>query len=214
MPTPIATKPLSGTSLYLRVMLFSIVVFGAGYAYTAWLGTPSVLNKTAADTSIIVMGLSMLLSSICYFWNSFDSLIRYRKHLGLVGFAFACAHMVLSFPAFQALFRPEVWQKGLMWPALTGTLAMVIFTVMALVSNTKMAMLLGGKTWRRILRTGYVAVLFVLAHVVILKSARWITWYENGMQTAPALSLLVSGFMVVVILMRIALWLATRNKTR
>lgn len=199
-------------NLYLRVSLFSLVIFGLFYWYTSYLGIPGGLNKSVADTSIFIMGLSMMLSGLTYFFNVFDSYMRYRKHLGLVGFAFAIVHVVLSFSALQNLFQAETWQKGAMWPAFTGLLALIIFTVMALVSNSKMARLLGAKWWRFILRTGYLAVILVWMHVVLLKSARWMSWYEGGMKTLPSLSLLVSIFMLLVIVLRIILFFAVRKK--
>lgn len=205
-------QPPSELSLYLRVLVVSALIFGGFYAYTTWLQIPNVLNKTAADTSIFLMGMSMLMSSIGYFGKRLDSWVRYRKHLGLVGFAFGLAHWFLSWGAFQNLLKAETWQKGAMWPALTGLLALGIFTVMALISNSQAARLLGGKWWRFILRSGYLAVILVWLHVVLLKSGRWVTWYENGMKTLPSLSLLVTVFMTVVLVMRVVLWIATRRK--
>lgn len=211
MPSSIQ-RPPSEKALYLRVLIFSLALFGFCYGYTSWLGIPGVTNKAVADTSVILVGLSMILSGVCYFWNYFDSLIRYRKHLGLVGFAFVLTHIALSFPAFQALFKVSTWQSGAMWPAFTGLLAALIFSIMAVISNSAMAQILGGKTWRYILRSGYIALILVWTHVVLLKGARWITWYQGGMQTAPSLSLLVTIFMVVVVLMRLALWYSLSRK--
>lgn len=212
--TPRIKTPLSEKTLYFRTLLFSLVVFGVFYGYTAWLGIPGVLNKSTADTAIFLIGLSMILSGLCYFWNIFDPLIRYRKHLGLVGFAFAVVHVALSYPALLSLFNVETWQNGIMWPAFTGLLAMIIFTIMALISNSYMARLLGGKKWRYVLRAGYIAIILVWLHVVLLKSGRWVTWYQGGMETLPSLSLLVSIFMVIVVLMRVALWFALKRRSR
>lgn len=205
-------QPFSEKKLYLRVLVFGLLLFGATYLYTSWLKIPGAVNKSTADTAIILIGLSMLLSSLCYFWNFVDTKIIYRKHLGLLGFAFGVAHIVLSFSAVQSLFLPETWQKGTMWAPLTGALATVIFTIMALISNQYMARELGGQTWRFILRAGYIGVVLVFIHVFLLKSARWITWYEGGMKTLPSLSLMVSIFMAIVLIMRILLWFSLRKK--
>lgn len=209
---PSIKQPPSEKALYFRTLIFSLVLFGGFYAYTTWLKIPNVLNKSAADASIVLIGISMMLSGICYFWNMFDSLIRYRKHAGMMGWAFGITHMFLSLSTLQALFSAALWEKGIPWAALTGFIATVVFTIMAMISNTKMAQLLGGKWWRFILRTGYLAVILIFFHVVLLKSARWITWYEGGMQTPPSSSLIVTVFMVLVILMRIALWIALKRK--
>ena len=211
MGTATVIKPISDWQLYLRTIIFSFVSFGFFYAYTSWLGIPNVLNKSAADVAIFLIGLSMILSGICYFWNVFDTLIKYRKYLGMVGWAFAIAHLLLSWDAFLSLLNVETWQEGAMWPVLTGFLATVIFTIMALISNKFMATFLG-QNWRPLLRTGYIAVIFVLAHVVLLRLPRWISWYEGGMQTPPSSSIIVTVFMLLVLVMRVALWLATSRK--
>ena len=198
---------------YLKVLVLGLLIFGATYYYTQSQQIPNVLNKSVADTSIILIGLSMLLSSLCYFWNFLDSQSIYRKHLGLIGFAFGLVHIGLSQSALFGLFKPETWERGAHWPAFTGMLATVIFTVMTLISNTYSMKKLG-RAWRPILRWGYAAVILVFAHVVLLKSARWITWYNNGMVTPPSMSLLVSGFMLLVLVMRIVLLLALQRKTK
>jgi hypothetical protein len=64
------------------------------------------------------------------------------------------------------------------------------------------------------LRWGYAAVILVFAHVVLLKSARWITWYNGGMVTPPSLSLMVSGFMLLVLVMRVVLLLTLKRKAK
>jgi DMSO/TMAO reductase YedYZ heme-binding membrane subunit len=203
--------PPSEVGFYFRVTLLGLLVFAATYSYTAWLKIPGTLNKSVADTSIILIGLSMLLTSICYFWDFLDSKIIYRKHLGLIGFAFGLVHIGLSFPALKRLFEISTWQQGAMWPALTGAIAAVIFAIMTLISNRYMATELGGRLWRAILRTGYLAIIFVWLHVVLLKYERWLTWFEGGMQTLPSMSLLVSIFMFIVVVMRVALWWSLRR---
>lgn len=213
--TPVVkVRPASVLGLYFRVTVFGLIVFGLLYFYTSSNKTPNPLNKAVADTSIILMGLSMLLSSICYFWNFLDAKIIYRKYLGLIGFAFALVHIVLSYSLLERLFTVTTWQQGSYWPALTGAIAAVIFAVMAIISNTFAASRLGGKTWRFILRTGYLAMFLILAHVVLLKSARWMTWYNEGMQSPPSASLIAAGFIVLVLVMRIILWLTLKKKSK
>lgn len=204
--------PISEFQLYTRVGIFGIIVFALTYAYTSWLQIPGVLNKSVADVSVILIGLSMLLSGLCYFWNIFDEKIIYRKHLGLIGFAFGVVHVLLSIDALNRLFLVETWQKNAMWPMLAGFIALVIFTIMALISNQYSALHFGGKGWRLLLRTGYLALVLVFAHVYLLKSMRWITWFKEGMNTPPSMSLIVSVFILVVVLMRVMLWFSLTKK--
>lgn len=199
-------------TFYAWTSLFGLGIFAVCYGYIKWLGIPGELNKSVADAAIILMGFSMWLSSLCYFWDALDWAIIYRKYLGLIGFAFAIAHLVLSWQPFMALFTASTWEQDRAWPAFAGTVALVIFAIMALISNSFAAKRLGGKVWRYILRTGYIAVLFVLAHVVLLRWARWVTWFQEGMPTPPSPSLIVSVFMVVVVVMRAMLWWSIGQK--
>ncbi|MBI3980980.1 ferric reductase-like transmembrane domain-containing protein [Candidatus Microgenomates bacterium] len=198
--------------LYTKTVIFSLLVFVTAYLYTVWLKIPNPLNKAVADTSIVLIGLSMLLTSLCYFWDFVDTKIIYRKYLGIVGFVYGVVHIVLSFSALERLFLSETWQKGTYWPALTGVVALGIFSLMTLISNKYAAQALGGTTWRKILRVGYVAVGLIWLHVFLLKSARIINWYKEGMVTPPSMSLLVLAFMLMVVLMRVLLWLSLRKE--
>lgn len=205
--------PVSEFQLYVRTLILGFALFALFYWYTTWLKIPNPLNKAVADTSIVLIGLSMLLSSLCYFWNFVDTKIVYRKQLGLMGLAFGLVHVGLSFSTLQKLFMLATWQQGTMWPALTGALAVGIFACMAFVSNQYAANVLGGKAWRKILRTGYIAVLLIFAHVYLLKSVYIIRWYTGGMKTPPSTSLLVLAFMTIVIVMRVALWWSLKTKS-
>lgn len=197
---------------YVQTTIFGILVFAGTYYYTTWLGIPNVQNKALADTAALLISFSMLLTAICYFWNFFDSKIIYRKYLGLVGFAFGLAHVYLSRGALNALQNVEKWQQGAIWPAFTGVLATLIFLIMTIVSNKLATKILGGKQWKRILRLGYIALVFVLAHVALLKSGHWVTWIEGGMNRAPSMSLIVSGVIIITVLMRIVLFFVLLNK--
>lgn len=207
------TAPSSQTKLYLQTLVFSVGVFGFSYWYITYLKIPNALNKAVADTAVIVMGLSMILSSLAYFFNLFDRFIVYRKQLGLVGFGFAVAHLVLSWSAFMRLFTFSNWQQGTIWPLATAAGATLIFSLMALMSVNWVAKMVGGKTWKRILRAGYLAFILVAAHVVLLRLSRWTTWWEGGMQSPPSLSLLAFVFIIVVVGARLLLWLATSTKS-
>lgn len=201
-------------NLYIKTSLFSILLFGLFYGYMAWLGAPNTLNKAFADTAITLMGLSMIVSGLAYFFNFFKPMLEYRKHVGLIGFVFLIGHIVLSFSTLLLLFNASTWTSGKMWPALTGLLATIIFTIMAAISNRFFARVLGGTRWKLILRTGYIALFLAGVHVILLKSARWIPWYQGGMKTSPSLSLIVTVVVALVLLMRIVLWIALKTKNR
>lgn len=197
-----------------RAGFFSLALFLGVFWYIEITTPFGTLNKAAADTAVILMGLSMLLSSLCYFWNFVDTKIVYRKHLGLAGFAFAVVHLLLSWSAFTNMLKLETWAAGKAYPAFAGTLGFLIFTVMALISNNYSATTLGGRVWRGILRLGYPALLLVAIHVILLKHSRWQTWAAEGFKTLPSMSLLMTMFIIVVLAMRVALELSLRKQRR
>lgn len=195
---------------YLKVIFVGLAIFGLLYAYTSYAKTPNVLNKSLADASIILIALSMWMSSLSYFFNFADKKLIYRKYLGLVGFAFGILHITQVLPAFTSLFTAQAWQHGIPWAFLTGLFAIILLTIMALVSNRFSMTKLGIQTWRTILRMGYLVLILIWLHILLLKSPRWITWINGGMKTLPSTSFLIAIFITVVVSMRITMWLRIR----
>lgn len=202
----------SELKLYINTIFFAAVVYILTYFYISFTPARLPLNNAVANTAVFLMGFSMVLSSICYFWNFLDKLIIYRKYLGLVGFAFAVTHVLLYIPVFMALFSVEAWQNDFILVPLTGLVALLIFTVMAVISNKFMAGKIGGKLWKNILRTGYIAFIFVLLHLIFLDTSKWAKWVTEGFPTLPSMSLLISIFILWFLLMRVLLWIALSKK--
>lgn len=141
-----------------------------------------------------------------------DTKIVYRKHLGLAGFAFALTHLLLSWGPFMSLFKASTWASSGLYPVLAGATAMMIFSLMALISNQYSALALGGKMWRGMLRLGYPALLLVAVHITLLKYSRWMTWAEEGFTSLPSMSLLMTLFIMIILGMRIALEVSLRRQ--
>ena len=192
-----------GTSLSL--MVFVYLVFANNLLPDFY-----TLNQAIANAGMIMIGLSFLLSGVCYFWDYFDSKIIYRKHLGLVGFWLIVIHAILtmSLPAFP-FFKFFLSQNIVAF--LAALVALLIFIMMAVISNNYAARELGGKRWRMLLRTGYIAYFFGTVHFFIKKYPLWEQWFSgvSGF-TAPPFSLLVLFFVIIVIGMRLALASALR----
>ncbi len=198
---------------YAKAIFFAALVFFLTYLYLDWQKLPNILNKAVADSATLLISLSMLMSALAYFFNFADRLVIYRKYIGVVGFFFALYHLFLSRLVLQNLLNNFAWQNW-QWPILTGLLAFLIFALMAIISNQLAIRLLGAKLWRLILRTGYLGLILVLLHVFLLKSARWLSWLKDGMQTPPALSLIVTILILLVVLVRIVLEWSLRRRRR
>ncbi len=210
-------KVQSEKRLWLNAFIFGLVIFGLAAFYLGkqrgdW--SLNMYNRASADTAVILIGLSFILSGVCYFWDFADTKIVYRKQLGLLGAAFGLIHVLLTVVIIPKGFSLSYWLTKGGAPFWTGLGAVAIFAVMAAVSNRYSAFHLGGLWWRRVLRFGYVAVALVLTHVFLLKSVYWLRWLNGGAKTLPSLSLIVSAFIVSVLLMRIALEFSLRSKRR
>lgn len=205
-----SSKTISSTTLWIRTIILSIFVFISGSLYLfIRRGNYDlyVANKVFATTALILIGLSFALSGICYFWNFADSKIVYRKDLGLSGFAFAIVHIIISIFFLPNRFPYPQWMNEHWISALFGTVALIIFSIMAAISNNFAMQRLGVKQWKLILRTGYVAYTAVIVHFAVLKYTEWIKWFTTFQPLLPPLSLFAFVFSVGVIVLRISMFI-------
>lgn len=135
------------------------------------------LLSVLAGTSGILLAMSFSLSSFSYYYNFLDSKVVYRKQLGLMGYFFALAY------ALVAIYRaPDTylnrWPENMMTVEVgLGAVAMIIFTIMALISNAAAVQWLGAKTWKSILGLGYIAYALLVIRGILLDAALWTDWF-------------------------------------
>ncbi len=209
----IEVAPEALRRVWLNAWAFSLVVFvfisAYNFMYTERLST-FLWIRSSADAGMILIGLSFALSGLCYFWNFMDSKIKYRKDLGLNGFYLVLVHSI--YLMFFSTRTPwyGYFESSYLAPTLFALGAVVIFVVMTW-SSTKMGVkILGGKNWRRVLRTGYLAYIFSLFHLGLLVYGDWLAWVdERGL---PPFSLVVFVFGVLVLLLRLILFLVQLTK--
>ena len=209
------TKPVSGLRMWFNTFVFSGGVFGLGSLYLfARRGEFDlyIANKVFATTALVLIGLSFALSGLCYFWDFIDTKIVYRKVLGLVGFYYSLVHIFVSLFLLPNKFPLPSWVFGHIPTVVFATLGLIIFIVMAVVSNDDVMHELGSKKWRQTLRAGYLAYIFIIIHFALLKYNTWIAWFNTGKPFLPPLSLLEMIFAVLVIGLRIALEISIRRR--
>lgn len=217
--TPERNRP---SRLWTYSTVFSAVVFGIISLYT-WLQSGSytafTANVAAANTAIILIGLSFALSGLCYFWDFVDSKIIYRKYIGIIGFAFAVAHGLFF---YVRSVGDNLLNVGHFWGAFTSTptravafltalVALVIFLLMTIISNRYSVNILGGKNWRRALRIGYGAYVLSIIHFSIKMWEEWGDWILSRDTILPPPSLIAVVIAVFVIVLRVALFVSLRK---
>ena len=210
LPSPSAGKQWRNT------FLLSIVIFSLGSIYLSlrrWDYDLYIANKVFATTALVLIGLSLALSGLCYFWDFADDKILYRKYLGLTGFAFAVIHVVTSVFLLPDHFPYPEWFFDNMLSVFLGGTALLLLSFLALISNRTAMTMLGSKYWRLLLRLGYLAFILIIAHLAILKYPGWIRWMKNFDPILPPLSLLEFIFALLVITLRIAVWIDLKAGT-
>lgn len=183
---------------YSIIIILGVLLFGVFLWWNTTLGVTQsrAINKSTANVAFILIGLSYLVRPLSMKWNYFLSFLHYRKYLGITGLGFALFHGAYTFLNVPAQFLyPEF--DGLFF----GVLALLIFSILGLVSNSYSIKRLGEIRWRYIQNWGYYGFLFAYTHLFIKswdETQAWLPqWYS-----LPPQSLLVILFGAFVFLLR------------
>lgn len=206
----LSSNPLDvlARKLWRQVFFFTLIlfVFFGGYNLTLFHEfSVRWLSQTLIGTSGILFCFSLGLSSLnFYFSATFARRVIYRKYLGLMGYfvalidlglLLALEHEYYVFGLTENLFTPDL---------LLGGMAMVIFTMMALISNQEATQVLGPKLWRNLLRLGYVALFFLVVRAFVIEGVGWNKWFFDP-TGPPPVRLLISFMAIMVLFARFSL---------
>lgn len=168
-----------------------------------------ISNKAIALSATILIGLSFLLGPLARFFPKvFVPHLYLRKHLGIIGFGLAAMHALMSLtllnPAYYSKFYNQGGKFNLLGESslLFGILSFLIFSVIFITSLPPMERHMHPQQWKVVQRLGYLAYIFVLAHVVIMGFQGWFNpdAWKFGL---ASISLIAALFIVFVLLMRI-----------
>lgn len=180
-----------------------------------------IVNKVFGSTAAILAALS-LASGVLARWKPmlFAILVRVRRELGIYTWIFALLHVVTSL-LFLSVRFPLSWYQGELIPFLAGSSAVLIWSLLALISDGKHRESLGPSLWVFLQTSGArLAFLFVLVHLVVMKYAGWIRWFQGLVKANPELahpeyppaSLFVLAILLCVLFIRITTWLRSLRK--
>lgn len=225
----------------------AIVTGGLIYAGVAWYLVAStgeynpwyLANQAAAETGLILIIMSFVMSSVVYFWDFADHYLIYRKYWGITGFAFVLVHGLYSLTNYYLAYYQICLQKLAVsagcstgeanfnllynWPVFGytvnnfiafafGVMGLGIFIIMAGISNTWATRLLG-KYWRWFLRLGYLGMFYGALHAGIKRAAVWQDWLVH-FDRLPPLSLITVSLVLIAILARVTLQIFLWHKSR
>lgn len=209
--------PQPSTRLWWRHSSF--IALGAALFYTGYVfildGKFDLVSlaKVMAGTANFLFAASFSLSALGYYFNFLDSKIIYRKYLGLLGF-FASLIYSLLLP----LVRPERYFYGFFenfWSSdvLLGLGSMIIFAVMAIISNNNAMQAIGPIRWRAILRLGYVAFFLLVLRAYLNnenpigsdpRPEMWAAYFAHP-SGLPPVRLFLSFIAMAVIFLRLSI---------
>ncbi len=197
----------------LRAALFSVyllfIVFAYNFMQMEQL-TLRVWNRSFADAGMFLIGISFALSGLCYFYNFVDSKILYRRDLGLNGFYLIALHGLYSFLLNKHIAWHDYLEKDRLLAFIPAVIALLIFFCMALISNKYAAKKLGSERWKTFLRIGYIAYILGAIHSGFWSYEDWQMWFGDA--SLPPITLVITAFVGLVVLIRAVLWWVLKNK--
>jgi len=154
-----------------------------------------IFNKATSLAAVVFVSCSYLIGKIIR-WHDHDKALRLVviKFCGLVGFFLAGIHAFLSLallsPAYYAKYFDETGRLNLQGElAITvGVVALFLLMAPAILTLPMMPKAVGGKRWKRGQRVGYLTLILVVAHLVVLGWKGWLA--PKGWQAGiPPISL-------------------------
>ena len=166
-----------------------------------------ILNKATSLAAVLFVASSYLIGKIIR-WHDHDKALRLVviKFCGLMGFFLAAVHAFFSLsllsPAYYAKYFDDIGQLNLEGEIAisVGVLALFCLLAPAVTTLPMMPKAIGGVRWKRNQRLGYVALAFVVVHLVVLGWRGWLApedWH-GGIPPVSLVAVLVALVPLVV----------------
>lgn len=214
-------------ALWAHAILAGALVFilSAGYLWARRWGMPfgDVAYKISF-AGLAVAGTFLLSSSYAMgplarlIPRAFGNGTTLRKYYGMVGFVVIVAHVfwglaTLTSAYYPKFFHGETLTLNAMIFLMTGTLALILFLLVAVTSLKSVAQFMPKAAWRATQRLGYAALVVTLVHFGSVKYKGWLTMNDwphlpdsfsiFSTIPLPPLSFLLFLFIIFVFALRI-----------
>lgn len=155
------------------------------------------LNKTVAETAVVLISLSYLLGPVCLLSAKLAKFLGYRRFFGIAGFAFVVIHIILSLFQWTGRF-PWSWYVDRKIGITAAVVATFIFAALALTSKNSIIAAMHSSRWKALQRTGYIALLLTLLHIYFASSRRWGQWWAGDVDMPSSFVVFCVGVSAVV----------------
>jgi len=206
------------------------VVFGAALVYAIvryhftgdveWRYFPLfILNKATSLAAVVFVACSYLIGKIIR-WHDHDKALRLVviKFCGLMGFFLAAIHAFFSVcllrPSYFAKYFDEAGRLNLQGELgmSVGVVALFFLMSPAITTLPMMPKALGGWRWKRTQRVGYVALILVVVHLVVLGLKGWLA-PKGWVAGLPPISLIAVVAALVPLVVKRKMVQEQRNKS-
>lgn len=192
--------------MVMPLFISSLVVLFFSWYYFIFRAFPvslSFVNAIVAFSGTFLITASFILGPLARLLPFIKGEIAYRKSFGLYGYGLVSLHLLLSI--FVMLGEDRAIALADAGSLAFAAIAFMIFTIMALTSTASWLKMLGYDNWKALQRTGYVALVAVLAHVALIESGKVLT-----RQTGIA----VAVFIMAALLLKIITMLLGMHKEK
>ncbi|MFZ5845165.1 MAG: ferric reductase-like transmembrane domain-containing protein [Patescibacteria group bacterium] len=169
-----------------------------------------IANKAFGSAGLIVIGIVLLIGPLSRLYERFDPWLIYRKELGIVGFAFALLHALVSFFFLPDRFPLAGYFGWGFTPFLLGLSSLLLLIALFILSFEGVSRQIEKEAWWRWQYRGVrIAALLLFLHLVIMKYPGWLTWFTKGGSEElvrpylPPGSLIAGSFGFMVLLVRL-----------
>lgn len=188
---------------YLVAAGLGVTIFLASWGYNGGgLKLAGPVNRGLADTSIILLGIALLLGVLSRLYSVFDKFLTYRKEIGIMAFFSGAAHVYLAmFPLARR--GPWGFYESRPWSGYPGLLGLILMFLLFVISFKTIEEKLGTARWWKMQYWGARAAgLGILTHIAVFRGPAWWELVKTGRGEAPS-SLVVGSFGMFVLLSRL-----------
>lgn len=185
------------------ITVSALVVIVLALYYFVYAARPvnlQFIDAVVAFSAVVIIAISYLIGSLARFMPKLAPFVHYRKEFGLIGYSVAVLHVILVVPLL--ISDTSAVTMGEVVSLAVAAVALMIFTLLALTSTNVWIKNLGYENWKNLQRTGYLALVFVLLHVIML---------SNGAFLGRTVGQVVIGFGLVVLLLRAIAFISNKK---
>ncbi len=172
--------------IYPLGLIPALYYFAAAFTNKLGADPLAVLENALGEWALIFLVAGLMVTPLM--WLTRINLVKYRRAVGLVAFAYVVLHLTVYLVLDKQFFWGEIWSDLIKRPYITiGALAFLLLLPLAITSNNRSIRKLGSQSWRKLHRLVYPAALLGAIHYALLEK----TWQTEPLMYVAAVLALI-----------------------